>query len=292
MDHEQPPAATRRPRFAWRALTSVLIALSFLVLVATGVVLFVSPPGRVANWTNWAILGMTKKDWTALHIWFSVLFLLVAIFHLVFNWRPMLSYFKDRLTRRPGFRGEWLAALAICGAVYAGTRASLPPFSSFLAFNERVKESWDQPQQRAPIPHAELLTLEALAQKAGLDLATATNRLHARGVSNLAPDIVVQDLAEKNRQPARQIYEWMLAETSRAGGGHGAGRGGGGGAGGGVGWKTLDQFCADEGLELNAALARLQARGIQATGTQTLREIAVNAGFTRPFELLELLRGK
>lgn len=296
MDHNPVPSSARRPRFAWRALTSVLIAVSFLVLLVTGVVLFVSPPGRVANWTNWSILGLTKKDWGALHIWFSALFLLVTVFHLVFNWRPLVSYFKDRLTRRVGFRWEWLVALAICGGVYAGTRASLPPFSTLLAFNERVKESWEKPQQRAPIPHAELLTLEELAQKAGVELAAATNRLRARGVTNLAPDLVVQELADKNRQSARQIYDWMLADSTRDGSAHGQGQGGrgqgGGSAGGGVGWKTLSQFCADEGIELKTALERLEAKGIKASGAQTLREIAVNAGFGHPYELLEMLRGK
>ena len=103
-------------------MTSVLIAVSFVILVFSGVILFVSPPGRIANWTNWNILSLTKKEWIALHIWFSTLFLLVTVFHLVFNWRPLLSYFKDRMTRQMGFRWEWLVALAICGGVYAGTR--------------------------------------------------------------------------------------------------------------------------------------------------------------------------
>lgn len=66
---------------------------------------------------------MRKNEWAALHIWFSVLFLLVTVFHLVFNWRPLVSYFKDRLTRRVGFRWEWAVALALCTAVFAGTQA-------------------------------------------------------------------------------------------------------------------------------------------------------------------------
>ena len=59
-----------RSRFAWRSMTSVLIAASFLILVLSGVLLFVSPPGRIANWTNWTILGLRKHDWIGLHVWF------------------------------------------------------------------------------------------------------------------------------------------------------------------------------------------------------------------------------
>lgn len=76
-------------------MTSVLIAASFLVLVLSGVLLFVSPPGRIANWTNWTILGLRKHDWIGLHIWFSVLFLLVAIVHLVFNLPENLAFIRS-----------------------------------------------------------------------------------------------------------------------------------------------------------------------------------------------------
>ena len=59
----------------------------------------------------------------------------------------MASYFKGRLPRRVGFRWEWAVALVFCGAVYAGIRAGVPPFSSLLAFNERMKESLAQPYE-------------------------------------------------------------------------------------------------------------------------------------------------
>jgi len=293
---DKPIPLNQRAPFAWRAMTSVLITVSFIILVLSGVMLFVSPPGRIANWTNWNILSLTKKDWIAVHVCFATLFLVVSIFHLAFNWRPLVSYFKDRLTRQFGFRWEWLVALVICGAVYAGTRLNVPPFSTLLTFNEQVKESWDNPRERAPIPHAELLTLSDLAQKVGVDMATVTNRLQARGITGCSADIVVQQLADKNRISSQQLYELIVAEPARngvgRGQGQGEGRGGGAGIGGGMGFKTLTQFCADEGIPLTNALSRLQARGIMASSEQTLREIAVNNGYSRPYEILVILRAR
>jgi ABC-type Fe3+-siderophore transport system permease subunit len=136
-------------RFQWRAFTSVLIAVSFVVLAVTGAMLFVSPPGRVANWTHWTLLGLAKHQWTGLHVGFSALFLVITSFHLVFNWRPLLGYFKDRWTRRLGLRWEWAAALAACGLACAGIQANLPPFSTLLGFSESVKQSWERPAERA-----------------------------------------------------------------------------------------------------------------------------------------------
>jgi hypothetical protein len=292
----QPPV--KSPRFAWRAMTSVLVGASFAILLFSGIVLFVSPPGRVANWTNWVILGLRKQEWIALHIWFSLLFLLVALGHVLFNWRPLLNYFKNRATRRIGFRWEWLLALMICGGVYVGTRAGVPPFSTVIAFNERVKESWDKPLERAPIPHAELFTLAELAQKAGVDMSVVTNRFQSKGIRGYSPEIIVQQLAEKNKRSAQQIYEALSAPAQLQGGhGEGQGRGsstggGGGKGGGGPGRKTLAEFCTDEGIELKDALARLQTKGIKAAADQTMREIAVNNGYSRPYELLDIISPK
>jgi len=280
-------------RFQWRAFTSVLIAVSFVTLAVTGVMLFVSPPGRVANWTNWTLLGLTKHEWTGLHVGFSAVFLVIAVVHTVLNWRPLLGYFKDRLTRRLGLRWEWAAALAACALVYGGIRAGFPPFSSLLSFNETVKQSWDQPAQRAPIPHAELLTLAELAEKAGVALPEAVSRLTVKGIEGARADIVVEELARQNQRAAQQLYEMILGEPTRgqAGRGGGRGSGGAGGPGGGPGRKTLTQFCAEEGLDQDQALARLRAKGLKVSPEQTLREIAVNNGYSRPYEILELLRG-
>ena len=270
-------------RFQWRALTSVVVALAFLLLAASGAVLFLSPPGRVANWTAWTILGLRKSEWTGLHIWFSAIFLAGAAGHLLYNLRPMLGYFKDRVSRRVAVRREWLVAAGLCAVVAAGTLAKVPPFATLLAWNEDLKESWDRPAERAPIPHAELLTLAALAEKGGVDLASATARLTAKGVVGFTGETVVQQIAGGAKLSAQQVYDIILTapkETET----HAEGQ-----AGGGLGWKTLAQFCADEGIDATAALNRLASKGIAASETRTLREVATAAN-RKPYELLEIIR--
>jgi hypothetical protein len=179
-----------------------------------------------------------------------------------------------------------------------GTRTKLPPFSTLLAYSEKVKESWEKPRERAPIPHAELLTVAELTQKASIELAIASNRLSAAGIKGFSPEAIVQQIADNNGRSAQQIYNLMLAAAAGGGRGggegneQGQGRGYGGGAGGGVGQKTLSQFCADENIPLKDALARLQAKGLQGSESLTLREIAVNNGYSRPYEILEIIRGR
>lgn len=273
------------PRFQWRAFTSVLMTLGFMMLALSGVMLFLAPPGRVANWTNWTLLGLRKGEWSGLHVWFGSLFLGMTALHVVFNWRPLVSYLRSRVTRSLGFRAEWAVAAGLAIVVFGGTRAGLPPFSSLLAWNESFKESWDRPAERAPIPHAELLTLAALVEKGGVELSAATARLAARGITGFAAETVVQKIADRAGISAQQVYDIILAAKAEAPGGHVEGK-----AGGGPGWKTLTQFCAEEGIEVAVALARLKASGIPAEDRLTLREIATGSS-RKPYELLEIIRG-
>jgi hypothetical protein len=63
---------------------------------------------------------------------------------------------------------------------------------------------------------------------------------------------------------------------------------GGGGGGSGFGRMTLEQYCADAGIDVQTAIERLTQAGISATRTTTIREIAEAAGI-RPSAVGSLL---
>jgi len=273
----------QKPRFMWRAMTSVLIATAFLLLLVSGAVLFISPPGRVANWNDWRIVGLTKHEWSGVHSVFAAVFVLMAVFHVVFNLRPLMNYFRDRFSRRLGWRWEWVVALALCVCVFAGAQLRVPPFSTLLNFGERMKRGWEDPRAAAPLPHAELLSLQELASRAKVSYDTAVERLEARGFKGICPETIVQDLAQTNQVSAQRVYE--VIQGPRGGGRGGFGKGGGGGAG----WQTLAQYCSSRNVALTNAAAWLQAKGIKLTAEQTLREIALANGYDRPYEVVDIL---
>lgn len=298
----------QRPRFMWRAMTSVFIAAAFLLLLVSGAVLFISPPGRVANWTNWRMIGLTKHGWTGLHTWFGAVFILGAVFHLIFNIRPLLNYFRDRFTRRAGLRRESVVAVALCAVVFGGVQAGIPPFSTLLSWGENVKKGWENPRTIAPIPHAELLSLKELASQAKVPYETVVERLEAAGFKEIHPAAVAKDVAQANQVSSQRLYEIIQGQRAavdhgsgkagepgartEGGAGHGPGGGAGGyggGGGGGVGRQTLAQYCSSKGIALTNAVARLQAKGIKFTPDRTLRDIAMDNGFERPYDLVSIL---
>lgn len=118
-DSTIPPMKTTLAPVRFRALTTLLVGLGFAMLMVSGGVLLISPPGRIANWTQWAILGLTKRGWTDLHVVFGALFLVAGLVHLAFNWRPLLQHLGARMSGARGFRSEMDAiAAAVAVAVF------------------------------------------------------------------------------------------------------------------------------------------------------------------------------
>ena len=81
---------------SFRRFISLTISFSFLVMSYTGIILFLAPKGRVANWNNWELLGLDKTHYTHLHVTFMVLFLFGMIFHIYFNWSSLINYLKSK----------------------------------------------------------------------------------------------------------------------------------------------------------------------------------------------------
>lgn len=270
---------TRR-RFNWRAFISVTTALSFVAMSITGVVLFITPPGRVAHWTGWRILALTKEQWAGLHIWFSLIFMITAVLHLSLNWRLFLSYFRSRVHKAFTLRTEWVIALLLCCIVGWATLAEVKPFSSLLNWNEAIKRSWETPTGQAPIPHAELLTLRELAQKtASLELESMIKKLQAAGIEVQSPEVVLGDLAKQAGMTPMQLYVVATGQhiAPQAGGGRGANRESQQG-GYGMGRLTLRQYCEQQGLDLEKTVQKLHGKGFKAEPDMTVREIAATGG--------------
>jgi hypothetical protein len=292
---EKQPASDRRSgrRFSWRAFISVTTALSFLAMSITGVVLFITPPGRIARWTGWRLWALTKDQWSGLHIWFSLVFMIVAALHLYLNWRAFLSYFRTRIHRAFALRTEWVLALLLCGVIGWATLAEIKPFSSLLAWNEGIKRSWDTPADQAPIPHAELMTLNEVAQRTpGLDVDSMVKNLQAAGIAVQSPDVVLGDLARRAGMTPRQLYLIATGQSTAPGadrGGRGGGRQGQEQGGYGMGRLTLREYCTQQGLDLQKTLQTLREKGFKAEPDMTIREIAATGG-VHPSTMRDMLQ--
>lgn len=269
-----------RKRFSWKPFTSFLILCAFLVILLSGLVLYVAPPGRIANWTHWMLGPLDKAQWQAMHTVFALVFVAAAVLHLVFNWRVLLAYLKTRLHTGTSNRREFAVASAVTVAVLALTLAGLPPFSTVVAVGEWAKNSWAGKETEPPVPHAEGLTLAQLADTTKQPLDQMLSTLARAGVREASAEITVGELATRNSLTPQQLYGRARATAGPMPVNVEAG----------LGRKSVQQVCEELGLDVNEGLRRLQAAGLEARADDTMKAIAGNHGRT-PHDVLPVLRG-
>lgn len=198
------------PRLGGRACIALLTTFSFVVLVVTGVVLYVEPHGRVAYWTDWRLLGLGKQHWDGVHIVSASLFLVAACAHTYLNWRPLVRYVAGK-TRHGARRTRELAAALVTVVLFAvGAGAGWQPFQSLLDLNEHAKSSWGrEPGRQPPFGHAELLPVASLCRKEGIELASALENLRAHGIEVADERQILRDVARHNGLTPEAVYRIM-----------------------------------------------------------------------------------
>jgi len=223
-----------RKGFSARALTSLTTTIGFVGLAFTGVMLYVSPQGKVAHWTGWTILGLEKDEWSAAHIAFSLLFLIASAFHIYFNWQVLLRYFKNACAKGFASKRELTIALALVGVCFVGAWQGWPPFAQLVAWNDAIKEYWARQSAPPPYPHAEESTLADFARRTHMTIEELVGKLEEAGYAPDDESVTIGDLARQHGATPAQLFG-ALGLSSRGGQGAGQGRGLGQGQGAGQG---------------------------------------------------------
>ena len=274
-----------KKNFSWKAFISFGLTYLFIILLVSGIMLYLSPPGRYAHWVDWKILGFTKEKWQALHVIFSFTFVILSVFHLfVMNWKSFISYFKSKKRNGINKKREFYWSTIITLAFFFGIFFSVPPFVYVTDFGEYLTQSWEQEEDEPPIPHTELLTLDELAEQLDFNsIDELTRKFEIHDIKYDNTDVqTLQEIAHLNGFTPIEIYEQITRKGGTSVGrgsdrqsGQGRGQSGGGG-GGGIGRKTIDDFATDEGLSIDEVLFILKENNIDAQKGQTLRDIGEN----------------
>jgi len=258
-------------RFDTRSLITFFTCFGFGLTVFSGFILYITPHGRIAYWTNWHFLGLGKDQWEAVHTIAGLLFLVTGSFHLYFNWRLFARYLSQRTK-------ELLVAVSIVILAMMATIAGLPPFSSIMTLSERIKSTWAVNKTPPPIPHLELLSLRACCQKFHFPLKKVLAKLEAAGIKVSSPAQTLKDIARQNQTSPQDIFSLMqqvALQTNLPLAGYGR--------------MSLKEICKKLHIPLEEALKKLKAKGITANPQENLREIGQRVGL-RPVELVEVIK--
>ena len=266
-------------KFTLKKAVSLTLALSFIVMGYTGIMLFFTPRGKIANWTDWTLLGLSKTQYTDLHITSMFLFLAVSIWHIYYNWKPLTSYFKNTARRMTPFKKEFLLALTLNAFFVGGTLAHVAPMQSIVDLNTRIKNYWEHEKGAPPFGHAEEATVASLASMNGTDAGSAVKRLRSAGIEVGNAEQTLQQIAERNGITAQRIYGIMVPKQKSAASAPVSG----------LGRRSLEELASMGRFDLDKAAAYLRTKGFEATPQSTMRDAASALG-TTPYDLFETLQ--
>ena len=250
-----------------RRIISLLLMFAFLLLLITGIILYIVPAGRIAYWADWRFIGLTKEEWSHIHILSGILGLVAGLIHIIYNWKAILLYLKNRKKEVRFFNINFNIALIITLMVLLGTYFYLPPFTYVLDFSEDIKDSATERYGEPPYSHAEISSLKQFCETMQIDLNQALQNLHDKGIRVDDENEIMKDIAKSNNLSPQQLYLIM-----KAGGEEkiikipdlpppGTGK------------KTIEIFCDQYNLNHDRLLSHLADNGIAATKDMKLKEI-------------------
>lgn len=133
----------RQGKFYFRNFISLFLVSSVLLVFISGLALYFAPSGRVVQTMSWELLWLNKTQWEAIHTVFGLLWIPILATHIVFNWRPILSYLKNRSTKTFAFKRELLVALLLTVFLALGSLYNWPPVKQVMDLSESMSSFWE-----------------------------------------------------------------------------------------------------------------------------------------------------
>jgi hypothetical protein len=192
-----------------RQLVSLTTMFNFLLLVITGVVLYVVPHGRIADWSDWRWLGLSKTQWGDLHISSGVLFCIMGVWHGCLNGKAILRYLRGRRDCAVSISTELVAALLLTMVLCIGTYQQWPPFSWISEMGERIKDGQSETYGEPPYGRAERSSLIHISKRMGLNLETALASLREANIEFTDENETLGDIARLNDVSPSAVFKIM-----------------------------------------------------------------------------------
>jgi hypothetical protein len=261
-----------------KKITSLTMLLGIFVMAFTGILLFITPPGRVANWTNWEIFGMSKGLIGDIHSTFMVLFIIATILHIVFNLRPMISYMKNTAREFVLFTKEMIVAIILTLIFLLGTIYEVTPFSTFLDFGTSIKNSWEKSYSTAPYSHAELSSLKEFSKNMNYKLEDVEKLLSLKNII-YEQEQTLSSIAKSNDISPNRLFDIIVQSDKQQKKNIPLS---------GLGKKTVSEIAETLGITTEEFISRLDSIGLKVSKNDKFKEVVEQKNLT-PMSVLEKL---
>lgn len=189
-----------------RKITSLTLGFSFLIMTYTGIMLFLAPQGKIAHWSNWELLGLTKTQYGDIHITSMFVMIIFGVLHIYYNWKAIVSYLKDKTKKVSFTKQEFIIALSINIIFVFGTLNLVQPFQAILDLNDGAKKYWVEVYGKPPFSHAEDVTLKKLCKRMDIEYEEAIETLKENKII-FNETQSMQEIGKANNMSPAEIYK-------------------------------------------------------------------------------------
>jgi hypothetical protein len=188
----------------YQRFVSLSAGLSFIVLFLSSGVLYFIPDRKVTAWTDWSFLGLDKQQWDNLHINLGIFFLVMMIWHIYFNWKPLTNYLKVKKELKI-FTKEFNIALIWVTIFTIGTITMTIPLSILVNIGNGVKAINSLDDGNPPFGYAEESTFRDFCILMQIDEKSAIKTLKAHGFNLGSNRLSLKEIAKINATSPKEI---------------------------------------------------------------------------------------
>ncbi len=193
--------------FKGQNFISLSLGLSFLLLLLSGIALYLRPEGSVASWNNWKFWGLSKAEWELLHTAAVLLFIFWSFLHLLVHIKTMISYFW----KQKFFSIELLGAAILFGLTLLLINRGFFPFNELQKWRSEFKSGKLWNLNQPPIAGLVDLKLSQITLLLNLNWEEVTLKAQRLNLRDFHSEITLKEFARKNQKTPRWIFQLIFA---------------------------------------------------------------------------------
>ncbi len=195
-----------KKRFRIRFFTSFASFFSFVLLVCSGVGMYLRPEGSIAHWSAWTFLGLTKKGWEGVHTVISITFVVFAGIHIVLNAKILWRYITQGFVRGLKYKVELIASLSLVGIIFVLALIQRRPVWGIMELRSKIKNGTHHIQVHPPESDFEAKTLDQVAGFLKVDVREVMEKLRLQGLEIESPKVTLQEISKRNSCSPQDVY--------------------------------------------------------------------------------------
>jgi len=198
----------------YQRFVSLSAGLAFVVMFISSWVLYFVPDRGSTTWSGWCFMGLDKQEWDNLHISLGILFLVLLVWHIYYNFKPIKNYLKVKKELKI-FTKEFNASLVLVLLFVVGTITMTLPFNFVVNFGNGMKAMHLKDGENPPFAYAELLRFKDFCKVSNIDLNLAKERLKDKNIKLNSNDLTLLKVAKINNKTPKELYEIIKDPDTR-----------------------------------------------------------------------------